>query len=218
MSSEEVTYNIIRELSEMPPNGWRYVDPDTGYEIVKMSLGDLKPEIYEHRVGNQLISPDDEGWWIEAQLHMCATGSIPEAWCGAKRKGLTKWKSHTVDHRKVLRFFKLVRRWAAKWKGELPFVSSEEANARAKICAGCPFNVPIDSCPGCVGVFRFLKKLLTPNQVTPYDEKLKACGVCGCSLRIKIHVPQDLILEADNGEVPYPDWCSFAVKKKLPPV
>lgn len=68
-------------------------------------------------------------------------------------------------------------------------VSQEEATRRAGICAVCPhaayFSKP------CTGLCRDLANLLgsTGQKSTPYDNDLRACGICGCWTKVSVWFP-----------------------------
>ena len=72
-----------------------------------------------------------------------------------------------------------------------PFVSQEEADRRAEICAGCPNNVNLGfSCGACADVlFQALGKVFREPHATPYDNHLGGCAICSCALRVAVWVP-----------------------------
>jgi hypothetical protein len=71
-------------------------------------------------------------------------------------------------------------------------VPQEEAERRAAICAECPMNITGNFCTSC-----FMRNMVASTVAmvsgwkTSKDDKLKACGVCSCDLKIKVHVPKD---------------------------
>ena len=86
-------------------------------------------------------------------------------------------------------------------------VPQKKAEERALVCSECPQNdrnAKGKLCPDCLkGVmFIFLRKRLH----TKKDEKLTYCYVCGCDLRVKVHIPIGAI---DNEGVleKYPKHC-----------
>lgn len=88
-------------------------------------------------------------------------------------------------------------------------VSQEEAEERTNICMQCPYNVKIGGCEGCSGianlVFRIIGARMTKNL-----GHLKQCGICGCSLKAKVWVPQDVVKQTANVQNninDFPDWC-----------
>jgi hypothetical protein len=82
--------------------------------------------------------------------------------------------------------------------GALP-VAAELSAARAATCAACPLNTPGDLS----SFFTRAASEIIRRQVqeandlqlsTPDDGKLGVCEACFCPLRLKVHVPLDVIL------------------------
>ncbi len=74
-----------------------------------------------------------------------------------------------------------------------PLVSQDEANRRAQICVGCPFNQ--DFAKLCSGICPELKTLVAAiigSSQTPYDGRLKSCSICGCFLDAAVWVPLEI--------------------------
>lgn len=73
----------------------------------------------------------------------------------------------------------------------------ETAQNRADVCTGrisgkaCPHNVPENIVAGFVGdsVKRLLEIKNKANLRVQGEKSLRGCDVCGCNLRLKIHVP-----------------------------
>ncbi len=59
-------------------------------------------------------------------------------------------------------------------------VDQETANQRALICSRCVANVPVPGCSACSGLANLVSSLKGAKK-TPYDNLLKACGVCLCA-------------------------------------
>lgn len=75
-----------------------------------------------------------------------------------------------------------------------PYVSQEEAERRAAICAACPWNLEYAKpCGGNCGGLKEMVAAIVGGQATPYDEQLKACAVCGCSSRAHIWIPDEFL-------------------------
>lgn len=71
-----------------------------------------------------------------------------------------------------------------------PYVSQDEANARAAICSACAFNQEYAKpCGGNCGGLKEVVSAIVGNQHTPYDDQLKSCGICGCVSRAHIWLP-----------------------------
>jgi hypothetical protein len=74
-------------------------------------------------------------------------------------------------------------------RGREVFVPQEEAEKRAEICAGCEFNMNIaGSCGACAD--RLARALtIIGSRRTRLDDKLGACALCSCALRVAVHIP-----------------------------
>ncbi len=87
----------------------------------------------------------------------------------------------------------------ADWdeQGAVP-VSPVESNRRAAICAGCPENQAGDltrwfTVPASEAIRRQIEEVQDLDLKTTHDEQLHICQACLCPLRLKVHVPLDLI-------------------------
>lgn len=79
------------------------------------------------------------------------------------------------------------------------------AATRAAVCVHCALNVDATDCAPCTVpmVTRTLDGLRGSAR-TPHDAALRACRVCGCHLRVKVHVP---LAHLRGDPAAYPDWC-----------
>lgn len=87
-------------------------------------------------------------------------------------------------------------------------VSTEKAEARAKVCAACPQNTPGDftrwfTIPASEAIRRQLEKAASRNLATSLDANLNLCGVCLCPLKLSVHVPLHLKLAHLSPEVEF---------------
>jgi len=70
-------------------------------------------------------------------------------------------------------------------RGRDVFCPQEEAEERAAVCVGCPFNLE----PGKVeAVTDSLAKRMTDGRVTSVDGELRNCDVCSCPLKVMVHI------------------------------
>lgn len=100
-------------------------------------------------------------------------------------------------------------------RGEDGLVPQEEAERRASICAECPLNVGLHGCAMCRATLNVLREKLTSRR-TEQDDRLMACGVCGCDNRVQVHVPLPA-LQAGSGDLNYPVWCWKHPQPNIPP-
>lgn len=85
------------------------------------------------------------------------------------------------------------------YMGDKSFVSRELAEARAKVCVGCPFNVP-DEMKGIDAAANEMLKKLTGQRITEEDKRLGVCGVCTCPLKSKVHMKRSLFEDRLSAE------------------
>ena len=82
----------------------------------------------------------------------------------------------------------------------------DESIERAKICSTCPYNVDEPKCSKCSKIKKAIAEItydFKRNRITPYDDKIKICKICGCINKIQIHVP----LESLISDYQYPKHC-----------
>jgi hypothetical protein len=88
-------------------------------------------------------------------------------------------------------------------------VDQQTAEERTNICMGCPYNIKLPGCEGCSGIANIVFRVIGARSTKNFGD-LKQCGVCGCSLKAKVWVPQDTIKETaqiQNNMNDFPDWC-----------
>lgn len=143
------------------------------------------------------------GWHLRVQDDVCAQEHNSSLCIKVDDRESQQESVKYINRTDVQRFFNAVKGFIASG-GEL--VEQDEADRRAQICLKCPSNVPIRGCMGCSGLIPKLLKL-TKGASTEYDKELKGCGVCGCQLKAKVHLPTELS-EDDDLEFPAHCWLS----------
>jgi hypothetical protein len=201
-STNDTRLKVVN-MVDVPKGGWRYAVLDTNTVIQAGSINELKRRVKQHMAANGLEIPRD----IDAEIEDGACLNLESGrdhWC-RERGGDTltsmsrerpKWRAS-----EIMRFLKTIWDWGTM-KG-FNFVPMEEAERRAAICAGCPMNTPVSGCLGCTGVAAAIRRI-QGNHKTSQDRLLNACNVCGCELKVKVLVPEDVI---DNRGLDYPEWC-----------
>jgi hypothetical protein len=77
----------------------------------------------------------------------------------------------------------------------LSFLSTkEEAERRASVCSECPLN-DRSRCTVCGGLLAVVRRL-DGRRETSYDPVLGTCRLCGCLLRVKVHVSSEALKAA----------------------
>jgi len=141
-----------------------------------------------------------EGWELRLQDEICSKEQYNGMCYELDDQPVVDEPVKYIGRADVQRFFNVVKKFIASG-GKLE--SNEEATRRAEICINCPSNVPIRGCMGCSGLIPKLLKL-TKGASTKLDKQLKGCGVCGCQLKAKVHLPASL---SQDDNLKFPEHC-----------
>ena len=177
-----------------PEPFFRYRFPSDGYESVATTHDAWLIDAGMHAAANGLAGPSAE----EMEDQLCQT--LPPGWCEFDDENRPR-PSTALDWGNVEAGLKTFGRWIV---GGCKFVSQEEADRRALVCTRCYLNVSLGGCSGCQ---RMIAEVVG-NKTTKYDFALRACGVCKCVLKAKVHFPQS-ILDKENQTLQemYPSFC-----------
>ena len=184
-----IEYELI-DRSGSPPGNWRIKVPQTGVEFKHYDYRAITNAYKSHCNANGiLLSPN---WEEEFLSEMCKQNPNWGSKCipNSSKKVTRRRLSLTA----VLSFLNMMRIWAqSTLSGKDAFVSQEEADRRAGICVGCPFNTTLQfSCGACMGAVLTLIQGVIGKRKTQYDSRLGACLVCSCSLKAAVHIPIDI--------------------------
>lgn len=167
-----------------PPGGWRYIDPDTGFEFSRRysSLYELIEHVRIYREQNHLEPLNNISFYVQDWL--CKQPNV-KRYCNM---------NHARTASQYIRGAKAAVKTA--FRGEAAYEPQKIAEKRAEICVNCPHNKtnPRHS--------RLLKysdraiKEIVGNRKTSFDDKLFSCEVCSCPLRSKVHIAQNIIEES----------------------
>ena|ERR1017187_1994802 len=95
-------------------------------------------------------------------------------------------------------------------------VEKELAQSRANVCLTCPKNVK--DWPFLESVAEAIKQqvaLKNHLQLRVSGEKqLHACQICSCVIKLKVHVPIEMIKPDENERELYPDYCWLIIESK----
>jgi hypothetical protein len=110
-----------------------------------------------------------------------------------------------------IEFFALREAWLGAGGKPAP---QETAEARAAICLQCPYH---DTKTGLLEglkkniaatVRRQLEVRSKMNLQVYGEDRLHLCGVCGCVLKLLVHVPEDILVEhLKTDTYNYPSYC-----------
>jgi hypothetical protein len=193
----------LKDINTVPPEPvfFRFIHPETGHTSQAQTYQAWLQEAYQHRISNALPIPVDFPAQMEDQL--CTT--LPAGWCAGVDPNRP-----IIDMRFGLR---QVKDWATAQLKLLVtgFVPQEEAERRAKICAGCPLNINAQGCVGCQDVAGLFAKVLGGRK-TASDGYLRNCANCRCYLQAMVHFPQE-ILDRSHVSINQSAWPSFCWNK-----
>jgi hypothetical protein len=174
------------------PGGFRWYSEETKSWVPERggdpSYVDFLYHCKLHCKANNL--PIGAQWEAQIQDQICAT--LDGEWClegGYPVPPMGGW-GFTIQA--VIQGTRTLAQWMINGKGKR--VDAAEAERRALICAGCPYNQPPVGCSGCnILALHEAANAVVNGAVTIYDSQLKSCKICGCSLRAKIHLPVDIL-------------------------
>lgn len=178
------------KLTECPPEGYTYTHAETGHVTKAVDPWTWLEKAKEHRRANNLPVPSNLFEQMQEQLCRRLTPEV----CTYSESD-PQWIDTRMNWGDVIDASRIYMEWRKQGK---PFVSLDEAERRAAICAGCYLNVRVD---GCGGLCREAIKIITETngeRKTSYDSKLLNCAVCKCSGASQVHFPLDLLEKSDS--------------------
>lgn len=124
---------------------------------------------------------------------------------------MSKLRGAQVSNPNLLKQARQLYRTRAAWLGE-GGQPAPEAQDRAYICMQCPHNVerPFEEVfKGTVAdmVRRQLELRAKLELHVEGEARLHVCGLCGCLLRLKVHVPLHIARENTPDWQNYPSYC-----------
>jgi len=162
-----------------PPGGWSYYQEETKTWITQGDYLRLVSAVERHRREHNIpIGPlfEEE---IEHQI-----ASRPESHSmPVEVPEVLPSRRTTMDD--VERFVTTAYKWLHSGG---TFVPIDEAERRASICATCPENANVRGCSWCRHTLNAMNKHFA-RQTTSKDGLLRACAVCGCELKVAVHIP-----------------------------
>jgi len=194
----------MRRLADkhlVPPGNFRYTDPDTGWTTVAPTYLDWIANAKDHRRANGLeIAPD---FVAKAEDQLC--GIIPPYWCTREAGDISNWIDTNFNWDDFKSGMSIFGHWAALG---MPLVEQQEADRRGAICVSCPANVNVSGCSACHRMASLLTGAVAQKKGT-YDDRLKACAICRCSLRALTWFESRMIVDHDgpDKQALRPDFC-----------
>ena len=188
----------LRYKSSSPPGGlYFYEVPETGAYFERPVFDQLVFLIRDHYTANSIAIPENLAALIEN--FMCLR--MPASVCtGTMEPDAKVFRAVTVPQ--IRDYTRLLFEKATN-PGTF-FVSPEEAERRAGICANCPLNAKA-ICTTCNGLKKYAAKFLA-NRKTSWDTQLGVCALCGCMLQAKVHVSKEALALTQDHDYPPNCW------------
>jgi len=192
--------SILKETGmHLPMATRRYTDPDTGAVFTGETAKSIVKQVVNHRVNtNTPVDPDKVQ--MEVEDYICS--QLP-TWCQRQREPGKIKKEYTRED--VLAFVAAV-------SGTIEaggVVDQQTAEKRADVCLQCPYNQKLAGCDGCNGIASTVFNLIGARRVRNMGS-LRSCGICGCALKAKIWVPDNVLKDTariQNNMEDFPSWC-----------
>ena len=208
---------VLIDRTEVPPGRYRFICPETGWEVVTLAKRDLFERIEAHYKANALSLPSN--WKIQVEDRICQ--GLPPGWCQYVEDDLydTNGEPHIahfdcrVTREMLINGVKSLSKLV--WEvfiGQDVFVPEAEATARAEICCRCHFNIEAQAgCTSCGTMKVLLENIakIRGDHTTKWDAGLKNCCKCGCRNEAIVHIKKDILLTGQTPEdmLQYPLWC-----------
>lgn len=184
------------QISALRDYGYKGLPETANAKFEHVQEATVKAMVKDYLRRNGLEVPENLGAMIRD--YICRAS--PQGFChGESDLPTTKFisKSQIAEGTKLL--FNKVR-----MSEEDFYVSQEEADRRARICADCPFNLR-GICVSCTSTLGDLASRLISNRKSQFESHLDTCAHCGCALRAKVFISIKAL--AITQKHPYPTWC-----------
>lgn len=187
----------LKDKSKGPPDEFRYVHAETGHLSKAVNFWAWEEAIMSHRKANNLPIPGN--MMDLAQDQICRT--IGPEWC--EHSDEATHVSTRFNFGDVVNGMKALGKMML---GLVEFVSQEEADRRARVCAGCYFNVNAEGCGSCRKIAELISGPVAKKK-TAWDHLLKVCAICRCSNAAKVWFPLDEIPTDETQQALFPTFC-----------
>lgn len=190
-----------KDTTTTPNGNWAYKQPETGKEFNHPHIKVLISQVWEHRIALPSKGMDVSGGWQDRLLNdICAQNE----WILCED---TQDRGVWAGIGDVWRFLQSLGDLVLSNEKSVP---QEEAERRASICLSgasgrpCPYNQHIDGCLGCKGAGKAIEAIVGKKS-TSQDKNLHVCTACGCALKIKVHLPLEVV-HVDESKLPSFCW------------
>jgi hypothetical protein len=187
---------LINLWGPCPPDGYRYVDPVSGFLAHAWTYVDWIAVEKAHLHANKREIP--ETLEADMQEQLCLT--LPPGWCLYDDDNRPR-PTTSIGWDDVASGLKTFARWVGSG---CKYVPQAEAERRAVICSRCYLNVNVQGCSGCHKAVAEVVR----DKHTKLDLSLRACAVCKCFLKAKVHFPINTLDTSSPGvQGMYPGFC-----------
>lgn len=190
---------IVSRDIESPRGGWKLTVEQTGVTITAPFYTILRRKVASHMRANGIPLGDNFDGWCEDAA--CRESGHGRPFCGeqeARPDGMMPHLNLAMAKRFIETMARVVK--------ERRFVDRDEAERRAAICRSCPLATSIGGCKGCSAVFRTMERALKHDPIEmPASQEF--CGACGCVVRLKVLIPNDILDSAEAVRPPYWEGC-----------
>lgn len=163
------------------------------------TVDDLVWQITSYCDLNKIKPPDH----LKAEVVEYMCDNLPAGFCRHSSTSARKFVTIT----QVKEFTSLLFKRAFSFSPASFLAPLLEAEKRASVCSTCPLN-DRTRCTVCGGLLSLVRKLVGSRETT-YDPVLGTCNLCGCLLRVKVHVSSEALKAATKKppEELIPDFC-----------
>ena len=185
----------------VPKDGWTYVQQPLNTAIKGKSWNELVRRVRNFRIANGIAIERD----FEEQLgqEVCRQQGWGTPVCEEQEPPTVEKRQ--ISMHDVVSFLKVLKHWILH---NPALVTQEEADRRAEICAGCPYNVDVTGCMGCTNIAGLIFNVVQ-DRSTKWDGQLKNCQVCGCVNSAQVWVPKETLDKGVTAEMreDFPSHC-----------
>ena len=193
----------LKSRTQCPPNGFIYVQKETGWRGEGWDFNTLCQQVRQHRQQNPRLKLNTDPATIQGEVdtqNAVRVAGMPgtESYLLLDDSSPKSFPPQLVQAASRLAAgVKSLNDWLGA--GAKP-VDSTLANARAFVRATCPQNQEGDftrwfTKPASELIRRWIGSRKDLNMSTPSDGKLGVCLACACPLKLKVHVPIEHILK-----------------------
>lgn len=187
--------NQLKDPNTVPPGGWKYRVPETGFTLSRNSRALLVQSVSEHLTANNI--PSDPGTIlsrIEAQICERAPASCYKVQHSpaTPRPAGRRWSLREILNG--------VSAWLFDVKGE-NYAPMDVVRKRASVCANCPLRVESDACQECSKTYQAMVKRVGHSRIDPLRSfKLRICDACGCFQAVKVQLTLPTVMKRISPE------------------